>query len=295
MKKEITDLNISISEIGIKLKKYCFIVILGFFSLGTFANPRLATKEQIGMFKNSKTCIVLDNVNITYNMLIKDAIQKYWKSTEYEFIDQPEFEKRRSNSKYSFLVVMKEVFDKDPAGVSYNFINLVLGGPADDMTNMPELCSIPLSYYNDNNLNYGYAIPAIVKFMQIHVKNLERRHFFISLKGLKFYNWFENYNDKVLILNQNMMASNANTVEKIKPIYSNKFKILTTSEIEKELSTSPVNTLFNFHVGPTQNTGVGKCFEMIFDVEGNLYYYKYRMITNVNTDGFNLKDFSRIR
>ena len=39
----------------------------------------------------------------------------------------------------------------------------------------------------------------------------------------------------------------------------------------------------------------GKCFEMIFDVEGNLYYYNSRKITNDNEDGFNLKDFNHIR
>jgi hypothetical protein len=34
---------------------------------------------------------------------------------------------------------------------------------------------------------------------------------------------------------------------------------------------------------------------MIFDVEGNLYYYNYRKITNDNPDGFNLNDFNNIR
>ena len=53
--------------------------------------------------------------------------------------------------------------------------------------------------------------------------------------------------------------------------------------------------LFLFHVGPPQNTGAGKCFEMIFDTEGNLYYYNFRKITNDNADGFNLNDFKKIR
>jgi hypothetical protein len=50
-----------------------------------------------------------------------------------------------------------------------------------------------------------------------------------------------------------------------------------------------------FHVGPPEDAGAGKCFEMIFDVEGNLYYYNYRMITNDNKDGFNLKDFANLK
>jgi hypothetical protein len=190
---------------------------------------------------------------------------------------------------------MKGVYDKDPGGVSYNYLSLVMGDVANDMTDMPEICSIPLSYADDSNMDYGYAIPSIVKFMQIHAKNLETKRFYISLNGLKYYNGSASFKDKVLLLNKDMMAPDANTPEKIKAVYPFYVKLLTTSEIQAELASNPVNTLFNFHVGPTQHTGAGKCFDMIFDVEGNLYYYNYRKITNDNADGFNLDDFHHIR
>jgi hypothetical protein len=279
-----------------KLKKHLLVFALGIFSLGVMASPKMVSKEQIGMFKNSKTCVVIESTSIPYDVYIKDAVMKYWKSTEFEFIDQQEFEKRRFDSKYSFLLLMKGIYDKDPGGVSYNFISLVLGDPAaNDITNMPELCSIPISYFNDNDTDYGYVIPAIVKFMQQHAKNLEKKRFLISLNGLKYYNGSSDFKDKVLLLNKDKMASNASTLEKIKTVYPSYVKLISTSEIETELSANPANTLFNFHVGPAQNTGAGKCFEMIFDVEGKLYYYNYRKITNDNEDGFNLKDFNRIR
>ena len=280
---------------GKTFKKNVFIFTLGILSLGVLANPPMASKQQIGMFMNSKTCVVLESGSISYNVYIKDAVQKYWKSTTYEFIDEQEFAKRRYNTKYSFLILMKGVYDKDPGGVSYNYLSLVMGDVANDMTDMPEICSIPLSYADDSNMDYGYAIPSIVKFMQIHAKNLETKRFYISLNGLKYYNGSASFKDKVLLLNKDMMAPDANTPEKIKAVYPFYVKLLTTSEIQAELASNPVNTLFNFHVGPTQHTGAGKCFDMIFDVEGNLYYYNYRKITNDNADGFNLDDFHHIR
>jgi hypothetical protein len=228
-------------------------------------------------------------------VFIKDAVQKYWKSTEFEFIDQQEFEKRRFDSKYSFLMLMKGVFDKDPGGISYSYLSLVLGDPSNDMTKMPELCSIPLSYSDNNSIDYGYVIPAMVKFMQIHAKNLESERFIISLKGLKYYNRSTGFKDKVLLFNKEMMATNANSPEKIKSVYPYYVKLITASEIQDELAANPTNALFHFHVGPAQDAASGKCFEMIFDVEGNLYYYDYRKITNDNENGFNLKDFSHIR
>lgn len=283
------------SSRGTILGKNILFLFLIFFSYGAFANPPLASKQQIGMFKNSKTCIVLEDGISSFNVYIKDAVQKYWKSTEFEFIDQQEFEKRRFDSKYSFLMLMKGVFDKDPGGVSYNYISLVLGDATNDMTKMPELCSIPISYSDDNNFDYGYVIPAIVKFMQKHAKNLEKDRFMISLRGLKYYNSSEGFKDKVLLLNKDGMAEDASTSARINSVYPYYVKLLSASEIKDELNANPTNTLFHFHVGPAHNAGAGKCFEMIFDTEGNLYYYNSRKITNDNEDGFNLKDFHHIR
>ena len=294
MRKSILGTPLTELQAGTILKKIIFILILGIFSLGSMANPKLASKQQIGMFINSKTCVVLENANISYNILIKDAVQNFWKSTEFEFIDQQEFEKRRFDSRYSFLVLLTGVYDKDPGGVSYNYLSLVLGNAANDIAKMPELCSIPLSYSGDFNNDYDYVVPAIVKFMQKHVKNLENYRFLISLKGLKYYNGSSGFKDKVLLFNKDMMAPDADSPEKIKAVYPFYVKLLNSSEIKEELASQPTNALFHFHVGPTKNSGAGKCFEMIFDIDGNMYYYNSRKITNDNENGFNLKDFYSI-
>lgn len=279
----------------ITLKYLVLFLAFGFLNFGVAANPPLASKQQIGMFKNSILCVVLNNGGLTYNVLIKDAVETYWKSTEYEFISQQEFEQRHFDSKYSFLILMKGVFDQDPGGVSYNYLSLVLGDKSTDLTNMPELCSFPVSYSDDNTTDFAYAIPAMVKFMQKHALNLETNRFRIFLRGLKFYNGSSTLRNKVLLLNKNSLTLDANTPEKIKTAYRYTVKLLSIDEIKKELATDPPHVVFNFHVGPAQESGSGKCFEMIFDIYGNLYYYNSRNITNANKDGFNLNDFSQLR
>jgi hypothetical protein len=271
------------------------IFTLGLMSTGVFANPHLATKQQIGMFKNSRTCVVLETGSISYNVYITDAVQKYWKSTEFEIIDEEKFELRRHDSKYSFIVLMKGVYDNDPGGISYNYMSLVLGDPAFDITEMPEFCSFPLSYSDDNDADYGYVIPAMVKFMQKHVNNLENNRFMISLNGLKYYNSMISFKDKMLLLNKNTLAPEADSPEKINIVYPYYVKLVEPAEMQEEINAGSVNTLFNFHVGPASNTGSGKCFEMIFDNDGFLRYYAYRMVTNEKADGFNLENFKQLR
>ena len=141
--------------------------------------------------------------------------RKYWKATEYEFIDQEKFELLRHDSRYSFIVKLKGIYDKDPGGVSYNYMSLVLGDPAYAVSDMPELCSFPISYSGENDSEFGYVIPALVKFMQKHVENLENHHFMISLNGLKYYNSMISFKDQVLLLNKSTLSSDADSPEKI--------------------------------------------------------------------------------
>jgi hypothetical protein len=275
-------------------RKFIIVLSLVLISIYIAANPPLATKQQIGMFKNSKTCVVMDGGMSFYNTPVKAAVQKYWKSTEYEFIDQIEFEKRKTNSKYSFLVMMDGAYDKDPGGVSYNYMSLVLGDGSGNLTKMPEFCSVPISYSGDNEADYEYIIPIIVKFMQIHVKNLEKDRLPISLNGLRYYNK-TGFIEKVLLLNKEKVVSTVDSPEKINAVIPNKVRLLTPEDIQKEITANTSNTLIHFHVGPSQEAGAGRCFEMLFDTDGNLYYYNFRKITNDNPDGFNLSDINNLK
>ena len=276
------------------LKKIAVIFTLCIATSAVRANNPLATKEQIGMLKNSKTYVVMDEGMSFFNAPIKDAVKKYWKLTDYEFIDQKEFENRRTDPKNSFIVMMNGAYDKDPGGVSYSFISLLLGDTSGNLTKMPEFCSVPLAYSGDLETDYEYVIPYVIKFMQIHVKNLEKDRLRISINGLKYYNK-TGFKDKVLLLNKDKMAPNAASPEKIKAIYPYGFKLLGVEEIQKEMSDNPANKLVHFHVGPFKGAGAGKCFEMLFDNDGNLYYYNSRKITNDNPDGFNQNDFNQIK
>jgi hypothetical protein len=277
-----------------KFRIFVFFFSLGLFSISTLANNPLATKQQVGIFKNSKTCVVVDGGMSFFNKPIRDAVKSFWKSTDYEFIDQSEFEKRKTDSKYSFIIVLDGAYDKDPGGISYKFLSLLLGDPSGNLTKMPELCSIPLSYSDDNDADFEYIIPVIIKFMQIHVKSLEKDRLPISINGLRYYNK-TGYIDKILVFNKEKMAPNADSPDKIKAVSHYKVKLLNVVEIQKEMETNSQNTLFHFHVGPAHEAGAGKSFDMLFDNEGNLFYYNFRKITNDNPDGFNLNDFINIK
>ena len=105
------------------------------------AQAPFPSADEIKQFMASKTCVVLeDDPFSAYNSFIKDAVKTYWNITPYEFIEVKEFNVRRLNPAYSFIVLTETNFDKDKSGSVFNFINLLQGK---DVSNVKtgDMCS----------------------------------------------------------------------------------------------------------------------------------------------------------
>ncbi len=280
------------------LSRMAFVLIAGVMVMQhsmVYGQSNLADDEEIGMFMNSTTCLVLEDGYISYNILMKDAMEKYWEITDYEVIEKKEFEERRTDPTYSFVVLVKGSFEDDPAGVQYNYLNLLMGKNAAEVQHMPELASIPLSYTNDDEANYAYAVPAMIKFVQRHVRTLKNKRAHINMLGLTYYNQGRKFKNKSLLIREDHLAPEVSTANAIKDVYPFHFRIISAEEMMEELQEPEENTLFLHHVGPHEEGVAGQCFELIFTPEGELYYYNKRDVTNEDPDGFTKWDLRRIR
>ena len=85
-------------------------LVLTLFILPSHAQPPLADNMEIGLFRNSTTWVVIQKAWMAYSINVKNSMKEYWTITDYEFIDQDEFEDRRHNTKYS------AVTNKNPYG-----------------------------------------------------------------------------------------------------------------------------------------------------------------------------------
>ena len=65
-------------------------------------------------------------------------MKNYWNITPYEFIEVKEFNVRRLNPAYSFIVLTETKFDKDKSGSTFNFINLLQGKKVNKISENPE-------------------------------------------------------------------------------------------------------------------------------------------------------------
>ncbi len=275
------------------------VIIPAFLLCGLLSGQApFPSRDEIKQFSASKTCVVLESDQFSsYNAFIKKAMKEYWKVTSYEIIDGEEFNVRRSNPAYSFIVLTETNFNKDKSNSVFNFINLLQGKNVDKLGELPEICAVPLSYAGVDDLEYGYKLGAILSFMQKHAMLIMEDPSKTGRKYLKYYN--ENVPEltkKTILVKQEDLSPDIGSIDRIKAFYSNKIEIVTEEEIVKAIENKTPDTVILHKVGPVGDTrGQGYCFKMLIGTDdANMYYYNQHTIDKSNPNGLLPADLKRL-
>lgn len=280
------------------MKKLIFAGLMLVSTLILSGQAPFPNKEEIQQFSASKTCVVLeDNPFSIYNEYIKEAVKAFWKVTPYEYIEVKDFNLRRRDPKYSFIVLTQTNFEKDKANGLFNFLNLLQGQKVGSIGEMPEICAIPLSFAGEEDLDYGYKLGAILSFMQKHAEMIKADPSLTGRKYLKYYNKFiPDVAGKTILVKQEDLSPQISTIDDIKALYNNKIEIVTEEEIVKAIEAKAPATVILHKVGPVgEDTGSGYCFKMLIGTDdANMYYYNQHVINKTNPNGLLAADLKRL-
>ena len=264
--------------------------------VGLFCQDYVPTRDDLARFPKTKTLVVLeDNPLSEYNLVLKEVMPLEWNITPYDFISWKEFETKRMDPAYSFIVMTEVKYDKDKSNAKYNFMSLLLGGSGVTINNMPDLCPIPLSYYGVGDDDYSYKLGIFLRFMQKHVKLLMENPGLAGENILKYYN--KNISDirgKTLYLVASEMAKDVNTIPKIKKVYSGQVKLVSKDEVKQAIA-DKLDIVFLHKVGPESTKFKARCYKILIGAaDANFYYFDYHIVSDDKPDGFLAKDFKKL-
>jgi hypothetical protein len=271
-----------------------FVLSLSSIIRGQNQTP-FPSKEEIKQFMASKTCVVLE-ADPFYNAYIKEAVKNFWTITPYEFIEVKEFNVRRLDPAYSFIVLTETNFDRDKSGSVFNFINLLEGKKVDKLVELPEICAVPLSFLGADDYEYGFKLGVILSFMQKHAKMISEDPSLTGRRYLKYYN--KNVPDvikKTILVREEDLSPAISTIEKIKAIYKYDIRIVDEDSIRDAIARKAPNTLILHKVGPAGNWKNGYCFVMLIGADdAEMYYYNYHLVDAKSPNGLLESDLKRL-
>ena len=277
---------------------FCTFSLIFFFACVLNAQDYIPKPDDIKHFPQTKTMIVLeDNPMCEYNLTIKEHVPNEWKTTSFDFIEWKDFEANRKNDNLSFLLLNKVKFEKDKTNAQYQFMSLLIGGSAKNLSSMPDMCSIPLAYYGAAEDSYLYKVDIFLRFMQNHVKTLMDNPKIASKNVVAYYNSnVQKLNGKTLYLIAGELGKDVNTEAKIKKVYAGPVKIVTKEEIEKAISDKDPSVVFLHKVGPgKKNLANARCYKVLVGADDALFYYfDYHKISDKAPDCFMASDFKKL-
>ena len=276
---------------------FCIFISAILFVHTSFAQEYVPTVADIKHFPQTKTTMILeDNLMCEYNLVLQELVPVEWTATPYDFLSWKNFESKRKDKSLSFLILNKVTFDKDKSNARYQFMSLLLGGNSRDLSDMPDLCSVPLAYYGAPEESYIYKIGIFLRFIQNHVKVITNDPSIASKNIMLHYNKnIQKLSGKTLYLIAEELAKDVNTEAKIKTVYDGPFKLVTKEDIQKAIAEKNPDVVFLHKVGPGKSQTNSRCFKILIGAaDAQFYYFDYHNIDSKSPDGFLASDFKKL-
>ena len=258
----------------------------------------LPTAEDLTRFHTTKTYVILsDNAMADYNFEIRDAIEKFWTITDFEFLEYKDFADKSVDANASFLYVATVSFEKDKSNTRYTFLCLSLGGSDhESIDELHDITNVPLSYYGVDEDVYTYKLGLMVRFMQQHIKVITDDPNLVS------QNVFQHYNDnmgsvkgKTLYLTEEDLPFDLSTDAKIRAVYPYDFQIVDREQIKDLIMAEDENAVILHKVGPQSPIIHDRVYKILMGAsDASFYYYDWHKSNKKKPDAFLKSDFERL-
>jgi hypothetical protein len=278
-----------------------FSILLTLFSVLHISAQRnyLPTPDDLKHFATTTTYVVLSSNPLSdYNFEIRDAVEKTWTLTPYEFLEFDDFAEKSLDPQASFLYVARVNYEKDKTGARYQFLCLSLGDPdRHSLDDLKDITNLPLSYVGVDEDQYAYKLATLLRFVQMHTSRLLDDPALVSQNVFQMYN--KNMGDlsnKTLYVIQDEIDPKLVTDADIRAVYPYSFKIVEREELREIILSGEEGAVFLHKVGPEGHKEKARVYKALIGVDdAEFYYYNHHKTTEKNPDALLMNDFRRIQ
>lgn len=279
------------------MKRIITLFLTLIITCSAFAQDKsiFSKKEDLKDFTAKTTKVVLSEDNSLLDLMLKDAIEKEWYVSPFEFCSKEEFDKIKSDTSYYFLMRVNGAFSKE-SEPAMEFLTLLKGGPEalKGLNEMPEILSMPLQPINDSEGKIFTFLPSYINIIQAHVLKVTRNVLSAYIGISAYTNLMDGATDKKILFSSDDFSFKV-TDEKLEKDFKGMAKFATEEEIDKALADKASNTLVSLIIAPNINQNGSYCYKMLISTDSReLYLYRKHKMTGKNGRGFLTEDYRRI-
>ena len=278
-------------------KKVVTFLCAALACLSVWGQGKVSTRKYIlNDFSDKITQVVLSG-NEVLDSGLRQEIVNYWTLSPYEFCSQAEFEERKTQDLYYFLIPAESRFKgEEEPGVL--FLTLVKGGPdaTDGIKEMHEIISLPLMAAMGGNGREMVYLGPIIQAIQEFTRNA-----MLSEKTAYSMDYWFNRNYLKEGKVKQIYLAKEDLSEKVKEKDLQRYldediHLCSDQEADEMFLKGRYHTLVSYTVAPfLPENKASYCYKMLFDAESQrLFYFHKHKITEKTGVGFLTADLKRL-
>ena len=292
------------------MRIFLVLLLTIFISISSFAQQTKHLDRSISQFENEKiesrkvyvadiptrvTKVVLSKDNSLPDLLFKNAVDKGWYLSPFEYCTYSEFEKIKCDTNYYFLLRIDKMGKKDE-DPSMEFITYVKGGPKakDGIDKMTELISLPIYPGEDKEGRIFSYLPAYMNIIQEYLLNVSEGRVIPMFNNDPYCYPMEEATDKdILFVKEDVLYELSE--EELDKMFKGHARYTTQKEIDEAISQERSGTLVSLVVVAPEPAKGAYCYKMLISTDTyQLYFYRKHKISKRLKAGFMKEDIRRI-
>lgn len=280
------------------MRKISILLLSLVMSLPLWAQGQVSTrKHRLADFTDKVTEVVLTG-NEMLSSALREEVVTGWTASAFEFCTLEQFEKRKSQDEYYFLMVVESRFkDEDTPGVS--FLTLLKGSPEakgkEGMAGMHEVISLPLVAAmggDGRELTYLGGLIKTVQEYTLEAMESEKVAYGMEAWVNKSYEKWGHM--KQIRIGRDDLAETVSGKD-LQKYLDSEFQIVETADADQAYLDANYNTLVGYVVAPAFPSKGSYCYKMLFEADTHsLYYLSKHKISAKKGVGFLTEDLKRL-
>ena len=257
------------------------------------AQGKVSTRShRVGDFSDKVTQVVLTGNALVSNALRQEVVAG-WTASAFEFCTLDQFEKRKTQDNYYFLMVLESQFkDEEMPGVS--FLTLLKGGPEAEkgIGAMYEVIALPLMAAMGGTGRELTYLGGLLKTIQEYtLEAMESEKVAYSMER-----WVNrNLSKKTILIAQEDISETVAEKDLAKCL-NDRLQVVATSVADKAFLDAAGNTLTSYVVAPVFPGKGSFCYKMLFEADTHslVYISKHKIEAKKGGVGFLTEDLKKL-
>lgn len=277
------------------MRRFLLVVVMFFVFTGVEAqNIFKETKNTFATFGAKITKVVIPSTSLA-DLMLRDAVNKGWRISPFEFCTMEEYNKIKEDPNYFFLLRVDGRF-RSELEPKVEYLTLVKGGPEvkKGLYSSQNIITLPLQEIDNSSGTNLFLLPVYIDLIQNYIYKVQD-NISLAFKGNSIYSSkVSDIKGMKLLFSRDHLNYKLPDSDFIAQFKGN-VQLVSEEQIEDAIIKNSPNTVVSLVIEPKGKDKGSYCYKLLLGTENHeLFFFRRHKISSRVPLGFTKEDIRKI-